>query len=244
MRRALVSGSLVAALAVALTGPTPAASQLRPLASSVLPATCTTTVPVGRILTIGDSISASGAWQQQMASRLDGACATYEIYNASQGGYGSNEAIASTPLLMAAVRPQLVIYAMEINDDPSGFRARYQSAIDKLRQWGPSGMKIITTFAQRQTSPPAAAWINTAAKDNDVYAVSFANGGFTSQVVGFASFNQIPHTSTYQTSDGIHPTAAGLVKMGDMAYRGLYTWGAYPLPALPADPDLCNGACP
>jgi hypothetical protein len=189
----------------------------------------------GRILFMGDSITAAIGDAPRLRQLLDAACVSYEIFNAGVGGINSGDTATAAPQLIVALHPNLIIYGPGTNDDPNGFEARYGSGITAMRTWGGSALNILPEMLQSYMCPPAASWVCTSepAKIDAIYRQTFdmVHGKFAPNIIGYSNRNRIPSTTQYiDPVGGIHPTAAGLVAIQEQEYLGMA--GRYGLPAL------------
>lgn len=227
MRRFLSSVVLAAAL---LAAGLPAAT----------PAAAVVSCPQ-RVMLVGDSITnLQGDFPRLRELLTQAGCVQTQLYNASAGGRGTSEVTVAAPFLASAIHPDLIIYMIGTNDDPTGFESRYSASLQAFRDWAGTAVRILPSINQCPQTPPAPAWISMPAKNNAIYRASYdmVNNRFKPNVVGFVSLDKVP--PAYMGPDGFHPTPDGLIKHQEQEYRAIAA--AYGLLPIPPDPAL-TGSC-
>lgn len=219
----------IAALAVLLA----TAGFLPPVGSAVGDPT-----PV-RILTIGDSITATGGWQAQTAALLNQAGVEYKIYNAAVPGTRCSYWPERIAALLDQYNPDLVVLACGTNDDPSelmwgesrtGWSIRY--VIEAVYAHGGKTLPALIQYADPLSAP---SWLllNQPRTNDNLYPsiMAYAIGA---QIAGILNLQTIPSTADYLHPDGIHPDGKGYPTIGRHVYdsaAGVMGWPDLSMPS-------------
>lgn len=241
MRR-LIPAVLVALVASLLSTATPARSAT----------VCTSYVQIGRILFMGDSITAMQGQWTRLRELLDQGCAQYDIVNAGVGGTGTKEHWPAAAQVIAATQPDLIIINTGTNDDPNSaetnvgylsFKDRYHKVLEAIGNAKKPGAKVLGTYPTYPRTPPAPTWISMRTKTDAIYSTVYPNwgtGDWSMYVVsGMVSLNHIP--GSLLDSGGVHPTGCnpwdpngGCAAIQEDVYRTIAQ--VYGLPPIPDDP--------
>lgn len=190
--------------------------------------------PPLKILAIGDSRSANGAWQTELGALLADAGVAADITTAAVPGTRCGYWTDRIYPLLADAQPDLVVIACGTNDDPNqqrygepetGWAIRY--LIEAVHAYKPSA-KVLPALAQYSDPLVAFPWLlGNEPRTNDTLWVNINRYASTGWLAGVADFQKIPATADYLLDErsaqypiglGIHPTAKGSQAMGRIVY--------------------------
>ncbi|AJD47948.1 lipolytic protein [Isoalcanivorax pacificus W11-5] len=171
------------------------------------------------ILVVGDSISAaygidkSAGWVSLLEQKLEGECATLNVYNASVSGETSAGGAARLPALLAAHTPSVVVIELGGNDGlrgmpPVQMKQNLVRMITVSREAGAEpllfGMRIPPNYGEAYTRMFEAVFTQVA-QEQEVPLLPF----FLDGVGGEPSLMQ---------EDGIHPVASAQPRLLENAW--------------------------
>lgn len=244
MRRILATAIVATAIGSTAT--------MAPTAPVRAASVCTNPVTIGRILFMGDSITAMQGQWNRLRELLDASCASYDIANAGVPGTGTKEHWPAAAQLIAATQPDLIILNTGTNDDPGNaetnagylsFRDRYRKVLEAIGNAKKPSAKVFGTYPTYPRTPPAATWISMGPKTDTIYTTVYPNlgsGNWSMYVVSaMVSLNHIP--GNLLDSGGVHPTgcspwdsSGGCAAIQEDVYRTIAQ--VYGLPSIPDDP--------
>jgi lysophospholipase L1-like esterase len=208
-----------------------------------------------RLMTVGDSITADGRWQQEFA-RLAAAYAgvTVDVRNVAVAGQRTTYWPDRIAGLLVQHQPDVVSLFSGTNDDPAeqrfgepatGWAWRYTvEAIRAYRQANPAW--IVPAFIQ-YSDPWSSApeWLlRNEPLVNDIIYRQYKRREPDGWFAGICNFQQIPGTADYlaeeitadyPTGIAIHPNARGQRAMGRITYDAVHValgWPPCPEPPL------------
>lgn len=202
-----------------------------------------------RILTIGDSMSEQGIWQDKLSEMLTSSGIPNEIVDVSVGGTNCHYWTSRLTAALQAHNPDLLVISCGTNDDPNqkiwgepitGWSLR--TLIETAYNWRPSNrVKVLTSLIQYSDPKIAPDWLlSNEPRTNDILYRNMLYYPRGTILAGIADFQYIPSTATYLDSGGIHPTDRGYGYMARIAYdaaKGTMGW-----PELNPEeyPPLCD----
>jgi lysophospholipase L1-like esterase len=184
-------------------------------------------VPV-RILTLGDSITHDGAWQNETERLLTSAGVANIIVNVAVSGTRCGYWPERIGALLATHQPDLVVLACGTNDDPAertswgesmtAWSTRY--VIEAVHAYRPANpARTLPVLVQYSDPLIAPAWLlANEGVTNDTLYVNQMLYASAPQLAGIANLQTIPATADYVSSDGIHPVARGYKAIGRTVY--------------------------
>lgn len=215
--------------------------------ASAAPATAAVEQVPARILTLGDSITHDGAWQNETERLLTSAGVANTIVNVAVSGSDCGYWPSRIDALLATHQPDLVVLACGTNDWPadrmpwgeprSGWATRY--VIEAVYAYRPANpAKTLPVLVQYSDPLIAPAWLlaNEPATNDILYVnqLLYVNGP---QLAGIADLQMIPATADYVSADGIHPVARGYKAIGRTVYDAARASMGWPVTGEPA---LCG----
>lgn len=236
-RRSLLSGIIGATGLTALGGASFSPPKFKKAYASSL-----------RVMTVGDSITASGFWQTEF-SRL---CSTHagvtlDIRNVGVGGSRTTYWPDRINGLMTQHNPDLVTFFTGTNDDmnetlygePATSWA-WRATVESIRNFKNPPISIVPCFIQY--SDPIAKYASydpTGAEPitNDRIYAQWGKYNPAGWFAGLADFQVIPATATYLDNGGIHPTDRGYKYMGRITYDAIQAKMGWP---VCSEPKLCD----
>ena len=242
MRATVRSISLLALAPLLLTtGATPATAEPAPV----------------RILVIGDSISATEVWQQELGRLLDVGGVPREIHTLAAAGASCWQLAGQTPYALETYQPDLVVIECGTNDDPSdsvygesrtGWSFRVM--VEAVHQFRPAQpIPIVPALIQYSDPNTAPRWLweSNEPRTNDVLWTNmrYYRPPTTSApwFAGIADLQRIPSNATYLDGTGIHPTPQGHKVIGRIVYDEAAGRMGWP-PAAEPSPCGLNGHRP
>lgn len=185
-----------------------------------------------RVLVLGDSISATEVWQQELGRLLDVGGVPREIHTVAAAGASCWQLAGQTRYALETYQPDLVVIECGTNDDPSdsvygesrtgwSFRVMVE-AVHQFRPTQP--IPIVPTLIQYSdpSNAPRWLWESNEPRTNDVLWTNmrYYRPPATSApwFAGIADLQRIPSNATYLDGTGIHPTPAGHRIIGRIVY--------------------------
>ena len=199
-------------------------------------------VPV-RILTLGDSISEDGRWQDATSRLLFDAGIPNTVINVAVSGTRCSYWPERIDALLATHQPDLVVLMCGTNDDPTdrmpwgesrtGWSTRYViEAVHAYRPMSPARtLPALIGYSDPLIAPTWLLANQPATNDNLWSNQALYLGG--PQLAGIANLQVIPGTADYITDDGIHPNARGHRVIGRMVYDAARASQGWPLAPTP-----------
>ena len=194
-----------------------------------------------RILTLGDSITASGAWQAELSRLCAQAGVTLDIRNVAVPGTRTSYWPDKIAGLLKEHDPDIVTLFSGTNDDPnehiygeSATAWSFRYVVEQIRGYRPADpVRIVPALIQYSNPAVAPAWLlrNERITNDTLWTQMkyyLPHGWFP----GIPDFQQIPSTSEYLDQGGIHPDALGYQTMGRIVYQSIAAgMGWPPLPS-------------
>jgi lysophospholipase L1-like esterase len=215
-----------------------------------------------RILTIGDSRSSSGLWQQEFCRYMaTTAGLTCDVRNESVAGTRCTYWPDRIKGLLAKHEPEMVFLFCGTNDDTSTQAARdqmgwaFRYTVEAIRTYRPARpIPIVPAIVQYSDPLIAPQWLlDGEPRANDVLWTNMQYYLPAHWFPGVANFQQIPATADYLDDGGIHPTLKGQNKgesqfesvqthkgyrtMGRIVYDSIFANQGWP---APTEPPLCG----
>lgn len=202
------------------------------------------------ILAIGDSKTADGHWQAELARLLDLAGVCHTIITEAVGGTRTNYWPSRIGPLLTTHQPDLVIVNAGTNDDPkektynevsTGWAIR--AIIEAVHAYRPANpAKVLPGLIQYCDPLTAPTWlISNEPKTNDTLWANIAlywPPNATGWLAGITNLQQIPGNLTFLDEDGIHPNARGYKVMGRLIYDAAQAAMGWPVCPEPPPFDL------
>lgn len=195
-----------------------------------------------RILTLCDSITASGQYQVELGRLLAVANVPHTFINSAVSGSGVEYWATHITEVMDAAQPDLVLLNCGTNDtwtvshDVANFEAKYRTIVEGILNWRtPDRVKLGVSFIAYGTYPATQTFIDNQPAVNS--AIGRQLPLYSSLITGIADFQQIPPNNLYLDSSGFHPTSRGYKAMARIWYDALAPGMGWP-PSQ--EPPLCG----
>lgn len=200
-----------------------------------------------RILTLGDSITEDGAWQDETSRLLFDAKIPNIVINVAVSGTRCSYWPERIDALLATHQPDLVVLACGTNDDPAemmpwgesrtGWSVRY--VIEAVHAYRPlDRAKTLPALIQYSDPLIAPAWLlaNEETTNDHLWANQYLYLSGP-QLAGVANLQTIPATADYVSADGIHPVDRGYRAIGRTVYDAARASMGWP---AAIEPPLCG----
>jgi len=195
-----------------------------------------------RVLTLGDSITASGGWQAELSRLCAQVGVTLDVRNVAVGGTRTSYWPDKIAGLLTNHDPGLVTLFSGTNDDPNEYvygepatAWSFRYVVEQAYGYRPADpVRIAPALVQYSNPSVAPAWLlrNERITNDTLWTqmkLYLPHGWFA----GIADFQQIPSTSEYLDQGGIHPTALGYQTMGRIVYQSIAAgMGWPPMPSV------------
>lgn len=198
------------------------------------------------VLTIGDSITAAGKWQTELARLvLLDAATTLDIRNVGVGGVSTPYWPNRIAALLATHQPDMVTLFTGTNDDIHAVRFgepatgwAWRSVVEAIRNYRTPPPAIVPAFIGYSDPLIAPDWLLASQpQTNDTLYREITRPGKEGWFAGVADFQQMPATADYLDDGGIHPTGRGYKVMGRIVYDAIHAGMGWP-PC--SEPALCG----
>lgn len=207
-------------------------------------------------VTLGDSRSITGQWQQTFCSELQtNANITCDLRNLAVSGTTCDYWVPRIQNILVTHNPDMLILACGTNND-----ANTQAGRDQL---GAAWRTIVETVYQFRTNPrvkivpvlisyadairltPATAWVGPSEPwvNDTIYFNSMYYSPYGWFPGGFIDWQMLPSNPPYMR-DSLHPSDLGEWLMGKVAYRQLAPGFGWPAPSSPVTCGLYGGRYP
>lgn len=207
------------------------------------------------LLVLGDSISTSGQWIQELCRlAAQDAGITCDIHNASVSGVKCNYFLSRIAALLNQFHPDMVILACGTNDanpangfSPNDTGTAFRILVETIYTFQTPRIKIVPSLIQY--SDPAV-WgstqLNNEATINDTLYVNmqyYLPSGWFGTPAMVVDWQAVPNTPDYlvppptEVPGGIHPNARGHKAYGRLAYDRIAPGMGWPASSEPA---LCG----
>ena len=198
-----------------------------------------------RILTIGDSITLAGLWQQELARlALQDAGVTLDIRNEGVGGSRTTHWPDVINSLLTKHQPDLVTFFTGTNDDPnetkfgeSATAWAWRSTVEAIHTFRTPPIKVVPALIGYSDPLVAADWLlaNEPRTNDTIYAQW---GHYPADwFAGITNFQVMPGTPDFLDTSGIHPNPRGYKTMGRIVYDAIASSLGWP---GSSEPPLCG----
>jgi lysophospholipase L1-like esterase len=185
-----------------------------------------------RVLTVGDSITAAGQWQAELAriAQRD-AGVTLDIRNVAVAGTRTDYWPDRVAGPLAEHDPDLVTFFSGTNDDinatkygESATSWSWRYVVEACLASGAAVLPALIGYSDRGVVPQ---WLIDSQKPtNDRIYSQYSR--YASRLAGLVNFQTIPGDAQYLDDGGVHPTAYGYRVMGRLVYDALYVRMGWP----------------
>jgi lysophospholipase L1-like esterase len=190
-----------------------------------------------RVLTLGDSITASGGWQAEL-SRLCGLVGvTLDIRNVALPGTRTSYWPDKIDGLLKEHDPDVVVLFSGTNDDPdehiygeSATAWSFRYVVEQVHGYRPANpVKSVVGLVQYSNPSVAPGWLLRNERiTNDMLWTQMKYYQPLGWFAGISNFQQIPPTAEYLDAGGIHPNARGYQAMGRIVYDSIAAGMGWP----------------
>lgn len=203
------------------------------------------------VLTLGDSISSTGEWQQEFCAQLEAATEnTCVLRNAAVGATGCGYWPSRINALLTQHQPDLVIMACGTNDDTTtangseNLGTAFRQVVEAVHTFQTPPIPFAPVLIQYSDPLLAPAWVLASQPiTNDTLYINLMYYNPYGWFPGIVDWQIIPATADYLVGTpypqelGTHPTARGYRYAGRLAYDRIAPGMGWP---ASTDPPLCG----